>query len=36
MIGLAAAFGIAVTPRRPPDTRVTSIMGWRRYTEILG
>jgi hypothetical protein len=35
MVGLAAASGIAVTPRRPPDTRVTLIMGWPRYTEML-
>jgi hypothetical protein len=36
MIDLAAASGISINPRRPPDARLPSPMGWPRYTEILG
>jgi hypothetical protein len=36
MIDLAATSGTTITPHRPPDTRVTSMMGWPRHNEILG
>jgi hypothetical protein len=36
MIDLAAASGTVITSRRSPDTRVPSIMGWPRYTEMPG
>lgn len=34
MTELAASTWITITPRRPPDTRVPSIMRWPRYFEV--
>lgn len=36
MIDLSTATGLIVEPRRPSVTRVSSAMGWARYSEIVG
>lgn len=36
MMDLAVSTGATLTPRRPPDTKVPSILGWPRYFEVPG